>query len=691
MKTVFRQIFTSEVVEFYWKIMYLLLVFLPLIGSCCAGLFGRKLGPYGASCITVTCLLITFFLSLFAFYEVALIGCCVYIKFVPWINSELLNVDWGFLFDSLTVVMCCVVTFVSSIVHLYSTEYMAHDPHLPRFMSYLSLFTFFMLILVTADNFIQMFVGWEGVGLCSYLLINFWFTRIQANKAAIKAMVLNRIGDFGLVIGILIIFVEYKAVDYATVFAVTPVLTNRVFSFLSFDFDLISIICFFLFIGAVGKSAQLGLHTWLPDAMEGPTPVSALIHAATMVTAGVFLIARTSPLFEYTSSILSLVTVVGACTAFFAATVGLLQNDLKRVIAYSTCSQLGYMVFACGLSNYSVGVFHLVNHAFFKALLFLGAGSIIHAVADEQDMRKMGGLKKLVPFTYSMMVIGSLALIGFPFLTGFYSKDVILEVAYGKYTLEGHFSYILGTIGAFLTAFYSTRLVYLTFLSRPNGYKSVICRAYDSSYQICISLFLLVIPSVLIGFYAKDMIIGFGSDFWGNAVFTTTENMNRVDSEFITHIYKILPVILSLLGATSSFLLYSFGSRLLIQLKLSMLGKKIYNFFNKKWFFDKVYNEQIGQFFFTISYTITYKIIDRGIIEIFGPMGLSSIITKKATSIAKMQTGYLYHYTFLILIGLTSILGLRQFWIFVGSFTDFKIFILFFILSFFLANKTPKN
>nr|YP_010208911.1 NADH dehydrogenase subunit 5 [Skeletonema subsalsum]YP_010208950.1 NADH dehydrogenase subunit 5 [Skeletonema potamos]UBA16221.1 NADH dehydrogenase subunit 5 [Skeletonema subsalsum]UBA16260.1 NADH dehydrogenase subunit 5 [Skeletonema potamos] len=667
--------------------MYLLLVFLPLIGSCCAGLFGRKLGPYGASCITVTCLLITFFLSLFAFYEVSLLGCCVYIKFVPWINSELLNIDWGFLFDSLTVVMCCVVTFVSSIVHLYSTEYMAHDPHLPRFMSYLSLFTFFMLILVTADNFIQMFVGWEGVGLCSYLLINFWFTRIQANKAAIKAMVLNRIGDFGLVIGILIIFVEYKAVDYATVFAVTPIFTNKVFSFLSFDFDLISIICFFLFIGAVGKSAQLGLHTWLPDAMEGPTPVSALIHAATMVTAGVFLIARTSPLFEYTSSVLSLVTIVGACTAFFAATVGLLQNDLKRVIAYSTCSQLGYMVFACGLSNYSVGVFHLVNHAFFKALLFLGAGSIIHAVADEQDMRKMGGLKKLVPFTYSMMVIGSLALIGFPFLTGFYSKDVILEVAYGKYTLEGHFSYILGTIGAFLTAFYSTRLVYLTFLCRPNGYKPVISKAYDSSYQICISLFLLVVPSVLIGFYAKDMIIGFGSDFWGNAIFTTTENMNRIDSEFITHIYKILPVILSLSGATLSFLLYSFGSKLLVQLKLSVLGKKIYHFFNKKWFFDKVYNEYIGQFFFTISYTITYKIIDRGIVEIFGPMGLSSIITKKATYIAKMQTGYLYHYTFLILTGLTLILGLRQFWTFAGSFTDFKIFILFFILSFFLSNK----
>ena len=325
-------------------------------------------------------------------------------------------------------------------------------------------------------------------------------------------MILNRIGDFGLVIGILIIFVEYRAVDYATVFSITPIFVSKLFNFLSFDFDLISIICFFLFVGAIGKSAQLGLHTWLPDAMEGPTPVSALIHAATMVTAGVFLIARTSPLFEYTPNILSLVTIVGACTAFFAATVGLLQNDLKRVIAYSTCSQLGYMVFACGLSNYSVGVFHLMNHAFFKALLFLGAGSIIHAVADEQDMRKMGGLKKLVPFTYSMMVIGSLALIGFPFLTGFYSKDVILEVAYGKYT-EGHFSYILRNLGAFFTAFYQTRLVYLTFLSVPNGYKPVICSAYDSSYQITISLFLLVISSVLIGFYSKDMIIGFGSDF----------------------------------------------------------------------------------------------------------------------------------------------------------------------------------
>lgn len=670
--------------------MYLILVFLPLIGSITAGLFGRNIGPKGASVVTVTLLFITFLISVFAFYEVALIGCPTYIKLTTWVNSELFNVDWGFLFDSLTVVMCCVVTFVSTLVHLYSTEYMSHDPHLPRFMSYLSLFTFFMLILVTADNYIQMFVGWEGVGLCSYLLINFWFTRIQANKAAIKAMVLNRIGDFGLILGILIIFVKYKAVDYATVFAITPLFVNDNFVFLNITFNLLDIIGFLLFVGAIGKSAQLGLHTWLPDAMEGPTPVSALIHAATMVTAGVFLIARSSPLYEYAPNVLKIITVLGACTAFFAATVGLLQNDLKRVIAYSTCSQLGYMVFACGLSNYSVGVFHLVNHAFFKALLFLGAGSVIHAVADEQDMRKMGGLKNLVPFTYSMMVIGSLALIGFPFLSGFYSKDVILEVAYGKYTIEGHFSYILGSVGAFLTAFYSTRLLYLTFLSKPNGYKSVITAAYDSSYQICIALAILSIPSMFIGFFTKDMIIGLGSDFWSNAIYVRPENMNMIDAEFIEHFFKILPVILSLFGALCSFLLYSFGTQILFQIKMTFLGKKLYNFLNKKWFFDKVYNEYVGQFFFKFGYNVSYKIIDRGIIEMFGPMGLSNVISNKASLINNLQTNYLYHSTLLILIGTTLLVGARQFWLFFGAFIDFRVFVIFFIVSFYLINFSKK-
>ena len=370
--------------------MYLTLIFTPLFGSIIAGFFGFLLGPIGSGIVTISCLAFTFLISTIVFYEVALSGSPCYLKIIPWVDSELFSTAWGFQFDTLTAVMLIVVSFISLLVHLYSTEYMKEDPHLPRFMSYLSLFTFFMLILVTADNFIQMFVGWEGVGLSSYLLINFWFTRIQANKAAIKAMIMNRIGDFGLALGIFFIYAYMGALDYSTVFALAPYYVDYNVTFLNMEFKLLNIVALLLFIGAVGKSAQLGLHTWLPDAMEGPTPVSALIHAATMVTAGVFLLARCSPLLEYGPQALGIITLVGAMTAFFAASTGLLQNDMKRVIAYSTCSQLGYMIFACGLSNYQVAVFHLANHAFFKALLFLGAGCVIHAVGDEQDMRKMG-------------------------------------------------------------------------------------------------------------------------------------------------------------------------------------------------------------------------------------------------------------------------------------------------------------
>ena len=669
--------------------MYLLLIFLPLIGSISSGMFGRFIGPKGSVIITVSCLILTFLLSFFSLYEVAFAGSPVYIKLSCWINIELFNVDWGFLFDSLTVVMCCIVTFVSSLVHLYSSEYMSHDPHLSRFMSYLSLFTFFMLILVTADNYVQLFVGWEGVGLCSYLLINFWFTRIQANKAAIKAMIVNRIGDFGLALGIFTIFVHYKAVDYATVFAITPLLINKNFNFLIFDLNIVTVIGVLLFIGAVGKSAQLGLHTWLPDAMEGPTPVSALIHAATMVTAGVFLLARSSAVFEYTPTVLTLITVIGACTAFFAATTGLLQNDLKKVIAYSTCSQLGYMIFACGLSNYAVGVFHLANHAFFKALLFLGAGSVIHAVADEQDMRKMGGLKNLVPFTYSVMIVGSLALTGFPFLTGFYSKDVILEVAFGKYTAEGLFAYFLGTAAAFLTAFYSTRLAYLTFLSEPNGYRVVISKAYDSSYNIIIPLFILSIPSIFIGFYTKDMIIGLGTDFWGNAIYVWPENMNRIDAEFISQSWKLMPVIFSLSGTILAYVFYTVGNQFLFKLKVSFIGKKFYNFLNKKWFFDKIYNEYITQVLLNFSYRVSYKIIDRGIIEVLGPMGLSRIIYKQAFSINNLQTGYLYHYALLMLIGSTGLIFIKQYWVLLQDVFDYRLVSVFVIsFIFYLYEKT---
>lgn len=669
--------------------MYLLLIFLSVIGSCFAGLFGRYLGSWGSSIITTTCLFISFLISTFVFFEVALTGCCVYIKLATWVDSDALNVDWGFMFDSLTASMCVIVTFVSFLVHLYSTEYMAADPHLSRFMSYLSLFTFFMLILVTADNFVQMFVGWEGVGLCSYLLINFWFTRIQANKAAIKAMLMNRVGDFSLLIGLFLIFTYYKALDYATVASLTPFFENTYVNFLNVKLHLLTLIGIFLFLGAVGKSAQVGLHTWLPDAMEGPTPVSALIHAATMVTAGVFLVVRSSFLYEYIPNVLECIAAVGAITAFFASTTGLFQNDLKRVIAYSTCSQLGYMIFACGLSNYPVGFFHLSNHAFFKALLFLGAGSVIHAVSDEQDMRKMGGLKSLLPFTYSMMTIGSLALIGFPFLAGFYSKDLILEVAYGKYSSVGFFSYSLGTIGAFLTAFYSTRLAFLTFLSSPNGYKKVISYAYDSGLHICLALGLLSIPSILIGFYSKDLVVGVGSYFFGNAIYINSINMNLFDAEFIPVIYKTLPVTLSLLGVLSAFVLYTFQHKILFHLKISYIGKKIYSFLNRKWFFDKIYNEYFNQVFFKFGYSTSYKFIDRGIFEILGPTGLSQLSLSAASNVYKAQTGFLYHYTFIVLVGLASLFCVRQIWVLLDFFIDFRLFFLFFVASFFLYY--PRN
>jgi len=450
--------------------MLLTILLLPLLGFFSGLIFGKQLGR-GVPIITTTLTSISFILSFVTLVDVIATGNSYIVVLKEWMYTDDLFVNWGFCFDSLTCVMIVVVTFISSLVHLYSTEYMENDPHLTRFMSYLSLFTFFMLILVTADNFLQMFVGWEGVGVSSYLLINFWFTRIQANKAAIKAMLVNRVGDFFLLLGMFTIYMNFGSLNYDIVFNSVHEVSNNISLFGIYEINSIDLICLFLFLGAMGKSAQIGLHTWLPDAMEGPTPVSALIHAATMVTAGVFLVCRCSYLFEQSPFVLSIVTLVGAMTAFFAATTGLFQNDMKKVIAYSTCSQLGYMVFACGLSSYDVGMFHLSNHAFFKALLFLGAGAVIHAVSDEQDMRKMGGLKNLLPFTYSVILIGSLALVGFPFLAGFYSKDIILEVSGSTYTTVGLFSYVLGIIAAFCTSFYSTRLFFLVFLANPNGNK----------------------------------------------------------------------------------------------------------------------------------------------------------------------------------------------------------------------------
>ena len=657
--------------------MYLVLVFLPLFSFIAAAGFGRFIGAEGAKRITTSCIFITFLLSCFAFYEVALAGSPVYITTITWMDSEMFHCSWGFLFDSLTVIMLVVVTCVSTLVHLYSTEYMGGDPHLPRFMSYLSLFTFFMLILVTADNFVQLFVGWEGVGLCSFLLINFWFARLQANKAAIKAMIINRIGDFGLALGIFGIFTIFKAVDYSTVFAMAPTLVGQQMIFFNIEFDAYTIICVLLFVGSVGKSAQLGLHTWLPDAMEGPTPVSALIHAATMVTAGVFLLARCSPLFEYAPTALAIVTVIGAMTAFFAATTGLLQNDLKRVIAYSTCSQLGYMIFACGLSNYAVGIFHLANHAFFKALLFLSAGSVIHAMAGEQDMRKMGGLRRVVPYTYGMFVIGSLALMGFPFLTGFYSKDVILELAYAKYTVTGHFAHWLGTLSAFFTAFYSFRLLYLTFLTEPNGFKGVMEHAHDAPPAMAFPLGVLAIGSIFAGYFTRDMIIGVGTDFWGNSIFTLPSNMILLEAEFIPHWIKLTPVCFSMFGATLAFILYSIAQRQLFKFKISFIGRRLYTFLNRKWFFDKVYNEWIAQGALAMGYHVTYKAIDRGLIEMFGPYGISHTVYNTSLNMARLQTGYLYHYAFVMLIGVTLFLMVIGLWDHIAPWWDGRLLVQF--------------
>jgi NADH-ubiquinone oxidoreductase chain 5 len=659
--------------------MYLTLIFLPLISAGITSLFGRKLGKEGAAILTSSSVAISAILSMVAFYEVGLCSSPCYIKLFSWIDSEMFNVSWGFMFDSLTVMMLVVVTFVSSLVHIYSIAYMSEDPHVPRFMTYLSLFTFFMLILVTADNFIQMFLGWEGVGLSSYLLINFWYTRNQANQAAMKAMIVNRIGDFGLSLGIMAIFFAFKALDYSTVFALTPSFAGTKILVLNMEFDLLTIISLLLFVGAIGKSAQIGLHTWLPDAMEGPTPVSALIHAATMVTAGVFLIIRCSPLFEYAPDALSIVTIVGALTAFFAATTGVLQNDLKRVIAYSTCSQLGYMVFACGISSYSVSSFHLMNHAFFKALLFLSAGAVIHAMADEQDMRKMGGLLRIIPFTYVMMLIGSLSLMGFPYLTGFYSKDVILELAYASYRIDGHFAHWLGTISALFTSFYSFRLLYLTFIGNTNAFKESIKNAHDAPILMAVPFVLLSIGSIFVGYLTKDMMIGLGTNFWDHSIFVLPQNIILLESEFIAPWIKLIPVIFSVFGAVFAFTLYQFTPSLLISMKLTTIGKQFYKFFNYKWYFDNIYNGIIVRPALAFGYHVTFKVIDRGIIEIFGPHGIASTVRQLTAKASQLQTGFVYHYAFIMLIAVTLFITSVALWDILSLWIDSRFYLIYFL------------
>nr|YP_009498166.1 NADH dehydrogenase subunit 5 [Lactifluus volemus]AWX52873.1 NADH dehydrogenase subunit 5 [Lactifluus volemus] len=630
--------------------MYLTILILPLLGSFISGFLGRKIGVTGSHIITCTCLILSSLLATIAFYEVGqLCSSPVKIYLFNWIDSEYMNISWEFLFDQLTVSMFIPVLYISSLIHIFSTDYMAEDPHNQRFFSYLSLFTFFMLVLVSGANFFVMFVGWEGIGIVSYLLINFWFTRIQANKAAILALTMNRVGDMGLSIGFFALFTLFGSLDYATIFSIVPFMNETA----------ITIIGLLLLIGAMAKSAQIPLHSWLPGSMEGPTPVSALIHAATLVTAGLYLLLRSSPLLEYSSTALLVITLTGATTAFFAATCGLVQNDLKRIIAFSTISQLGYMVMAVGLSQYNVALMHVVNHAFFKALLFLGAGAVIHSFSDQQDVRRLGGLIKFLPFTYTAMLVGSLSLLATPWLTGFYSKDLIIELAYGQYSFSGTYAFILGSITAGLTAFYSFRLICLVFLSVPNGPKQSYLNAHEANNKVIIPLFLLALFSIFFGFILSDLFVGMASDFFSNAIFMKPNNISLIEAEFsLPLIIKLLPAFLSLFGASLAIFLYHKSPIFIIDLTDNIIGQKIYTFFNGKYFFDIIYNNYIINKGLKSGYTIS-KVLDRGIIEIVGPYGLSYIFTNTGKNISKLDTGVITTYSIYITLSLLCLIFLN--------------------------------
>jgi NADH-quinone oxidoreductase subunit L len=673
--------------------VYSAIVFLPLIGALIAGLFGTRVfkglgndadvygdhhahghddhgahghghddhghhghydGPAWPMYVTTALLCISAILSWYVFVGFLSEPHTEKVDLLRWINSGALSANWTIRVDTLTAVMLVVVNTVSALVHIYSLGYMSHDEHQPRFFAYLSLFTFAMLMLVTADNLVQMFFGWEGVGLASYLLIGFWYTRPSANAAAIKAFVVNRVGDFGFALGIFGCFYIFQTVDFDTIFAAAPAAAGKTMHFLSWEFDTLTVLCLLLFMGAMGKSAQFLLHTWLPDAMEGPTPVSALIHAATMVTAGVFMVARLSPVFELAPDAKSVVVVIGAITAFFAATVGLVQNDIKRVIAYSTCSQLGYMFVALGVGAYGVGVFHLFTHAFFKALLFLGSGSVIHAMSGEQDMRKMGGLRKLIPVTYAMMVIGNLALtgVGIPHLfgtAGFYSKDAIIEAAYVSHW---NFAFVLLIVAAFCTSFYSWRLAFMTFHGAPRADRETMDHVHESGNVMLIPLYVLAVGAIAAGFVFKDYFLG--HEFWHGAVAigAVVEEMHHEGA--IPELVAWSPFIAMILGLGLAWLFYIRDTSL--PAKLAAQHEPLYRFLLNKWYFDELYDlifvrpaMWLGRFF--------WKKGDGFVIDGFGPDGVASTVADVTKGVVRLQTGYLYHYAFAMMIGVAALIS----------------------------------
>jgi NADH-quinone oxidoreductase subunit L len=629
--------------------MYQAIVFLPLIGAIFAGFFGRIVGPRASEVITTALVLFTIPLSWFALYQTGIGGEEHRIELLTFIDSGSLKSSWALRIDTLTAVMLVVVTTVSGLVHLYSIGYMEEDPGKPRFFAYLSLFTFAMLSLVTADNFLQLFFGWEAVGLASYLLIGFWFHRPEANAAAIKAFIVNRVGDFGFALGIFAIFTVFDSVQYDAVFASAPEQVGKTIAFLGMQIDVLTLICILLFVGAMGKSAQFLLHTWLPDAMEGPTPVSALIHAATMVTAGIFMVARLSPLFELAPIALAVVTVVGATTAFFAATVGLVQTDIKRVVAYSTCSQLGYMFVAEGVGAYDAGMFHLFTHAFFKALLFLGAGAVIIALHHEQDLRRMGALRKVLPFTWAMMLIGTLSLTGFPFTAGFVSKDAVIESAYAAHSTVGMYAFVLTLTAAVLTSFYSWRLMFLCFEGRPRESREVLEHAHEPPWSMRLPLAVLAIGSLLAGGVFMHYFIGGGANaFWGDSLVRHAGEHHDVPLAVI-----LSPTVAMVLGFAVAY--YFYIRNPLVPFGLSKRFRGVYQFLLNAWYFDKLYDALfvrpalwLGRFL--------WKFGDGRIIDGIGPDGVSARVVDITNRVVKLQSGYIYHYAFIMLIGVALII-----------------------------------
>ncbi len=632
--------------------MAVAVVFLPLIAAIIAGFFGRAIGDRGSQLVTCGALLLSAVLGIVLFRDILSISEPQIIPLFKWIVAGGVNVSWSIRLDTLSGVMIVVVTVVSSMVHVYSIGYMAEDKSIPRFMAYLSLFTFFMLALITSNDFLQLFFGWEGVGLMSYLLIGFWYDRPSANAAAIKAFIVNRIGDFGFSLGIFAVFVTFGTLNFPEVFAHAPKAVGTTMDFLGWRVDSLTLACILLFIGAMGKSAQIPLHTWLPDAMEGPTPVSALIHAATMVTAGVFMVARLSPLFEYAPVALVVVGVIGATTAIFAASIGMAQNDIKKVVAYSTCSQLGYMFIAAGVSAYQAGVFHLFTHAFFKGLLFLCCGSVIHAMGGEQDMRHMGGLWRKAPWTYVTMWIGALSLSGIPPFSGYWSKDTILDAAWASGSAAGRYGWVLGTVAAFMTAFYIARVMFLTFHGEPRADHETMHHAHESPWVMRIPLIVLAIGATVLGGALYHDFVGEGrGSFWRAAILVLPDHNALAGAEGIPGIIRYLPLLAGFSGLGTAYYFYILNPQL--PLRLAQQYRMIYLFVLNKWYFDELYDHMAVRPAMAIGDGL-WKGGDQTVIDGLGPNGVAAMTRDLARQASRLQSGYLYHYAFVMLIGLVG-------------------------------------